>query len=197
MAVRRTATSEDSRPTARTPDWSAAGPQYRPVAVPFPDQFLWVQVIRHASCATSRLDPEDWFPVSVEIGKARHEAAAAIAVCTTCPVRAQCLTLALRHWDIGQHGVWGGMVPAERMAVRRSLHANAARNARPHSGRTGPRPRDQLNRTTQNAPCHEPRLPDAVHRSVPRDQVKHLMHRRAGRPEPQGPDCGSGLPGGS
>jgi WhiB family transcriptional regulator, redox-sensing transcriptional regulator len=136
MAVPRTATSEDSRPTARTPDWSIAGPPYRPVAVPFPDQVSWVQVIRHASCATSRLDPEDWFPMSVEIGKARREAAAAIAVCTTCPVRAQCLTLSLRHWDIGQHGVWGGMVPAERMVLRRSRHAdatNAARNAPPHA----------------------------------------------------------------
>jgi WhiB family redox-sensing transcriptional regulator len=154
MAVPRTATSEDSRPTAHTPDWSAAGPPYRPVAVPFPDQLLWVQVIRHASCATSRLDPEDWFPVSIETGKARREAAAAIAVCTTCPVRAQCLTLSLRHWDIGQHGVWGGMVPAERMALRRLLRAdatNAARNARPYSGPEVPRPRDQLTRTTQNA----------------------------------------------
>jgi transcription factor WhiB len=72
----------------------------------------------------------------VEIGKARREAAAAIAVCITCPVRAQCLTLSLRHWDIGQHGVWGGMVPAERMALRRLLHAdatNAARNAPAHT----------------------------------------------------------------
>ncbi len=135
MAVPRTAvTPEDSRPTARTPDWSTAGAPYRPVIVPFPDQVLWVQVIRHARCATSRLDPEDWFPVSGEIGKARHEAAAAIAVCKTCPVRAQCLTLSLRHWDIGQHGVWGGMVPAERTALPRLLHANAtnaARNAPP------------------------------------------------------------------
>jgi WhiB family redox-sensing transcriptional regulator len=125
MAVPRTATPEDSRPTARTPDWSTAGPRYRPVAAPFPDQVLWVQVIRHARCATSRLDPEDWFPMSAEIGKARREAAAAIAVCTTCPVRAQCLTLSLRHWDIGQHGVWGGMVAAERMALRRLLHPTA------------------------------------------------------------------------
>jgi len=125
MDVPRAATSEDSRPTTHTPDWPSVMPPCRPVAVPLPDQVLWVQVIRHASCATSRLDPEDWFPVSVEIGKARREAAAAIAFCTTCPVRAQCLTLSLRHCDIGQHGVWGGMVPAERMALRRLLHATA------------------------------------------------------------------------
>jgi len=138
MDVPRAATSEDSRPTTRTPDWSTAGPPYRPVAVPLPDQLLWRQVIRHASCATSRLDPEDWFPMSMEIEKARREAAAAIAVCTTCPVRAQCLTLSLRHWDIGQHGVWGGMVPAERTVLRRLLRANATNTAatpRPYSGR--------------------------------------------------------------
>ena len=137
MAVPRTAvTLEDSRPTARIPNWSIAGPPCRPAVVPFPDQVLWVQVIRHARCATSTLDPEDWFPISVEIGKARHEAAAAIAVCTTCPVRAQCLTLSLRHWDIGQHGVWGGTVAAERMALRRLLYATStdvARNASPYS----------------------------------------------------------------
>jgi hypothetical protein len=77
-----------------------------------------MRVIRHARCAGSSLDPDQWFPVSVEIGKARQEAAAAITVCTTCVVRAECLALSLRHWDIGQHGVWGGLVAAERAAWR-------------------------------------------------------------------------------
>ena len=45
---------------------------------------------------------------------ARREAATAIATCMACPVRAQCLELSLRHWDIGQHGVWGGLIPADR-----------------------------------------------------------------------------------
>jgi len=35
-------------------------------------------------------------------------------------VRAQCLVLSLRNWDIGQHGVWGGLVTADRTALRRS-----------------------------------------------------------------------------
>jgi hypothetical protein len=51
--------------------------------------------------------------------QARHETAAAIAVCTGCPVRAQCLELSLRHWDIGQHGIWGGLVAADRAPLRR------------------------------------------------------------------------------
>jgi hypothetical protein len=33
-------------------------------------------------------------------------------------VRGHCLTLSLRHWDIGQHGVWGGLVAADRARLR-------------------------------------------------------------------------------
>ena len=36
-------------------------------------------------------------------------------------MRAQCLELSLRHWDIGQHGIWGGLVPADRARLRRLL----------------------------------------------------------------------------
>src|SRR5216683_4340567 len=70
------------------------------------DDALWARVARQARCADSGLDPDQWYPVSIEPARARHEAAAAVAVCASCPVRAQCLELSLRHWDIGQHGVW-------------------------------------------------------------------------------------------
>jgi hypothetical protein len=85
---------------------------------PVNGQSLWTQVVTHARCAEGGLDPDQWFPVSAEAGRARQEAAAAIAVCTTCPVRDQCLALSIRHWDIGQHGVWGGLVAAERARLR-------------------------------------------------------------------------------
>ena len=130
MAVPRTPASEDSPLTARTPDWASAGPGHLQMAGPFADHALRARVIRRARCADGSHNPEQWFPVSVEIEKARHEAAAAIAVCTSCPVRAQCLALSLRHWDIGQHGVWGGLVAAERAAVRRLMRAHMARRAR-------------------------------------------------------------------
>jgi hypothetical protein len=58
---------------------------------------------------------------------ARQEAAAAIAVCTACRVRDQCLTLSLRHWEIGEHGVWGGLVTAERAELRRRIAADRNR----------------------------------------------------------------------
>jgi hypothetical protein len=120
MPVSRVPAPPDSGPTARILDGATVRPRYPPVPVPFTDQALWAQVIRQARCADSSLDPDQWFPVSMEADKARQEAAAAITVCTTCLVRAQCLALSLRHWDIGQHGVWGGLVAAERAALRRS-----------------------------------------------------------------------------
>src|SRR5260370_10270812 len=118
MAVSLTPAPADYGPAAPAVD-RATGPLYPPVAIPFTDQALWVRVIRHARCAGSSLDPDQWFPISVEIDKARQEAAAAITVCTTCLVRAEGLALSLRHWDIGQHGVWGGLVAAERAALPR------------------------------------------------------------------------------
>ena len=124
MAVSLNPVSVDSGPTASLRDWPAVWPPRPPVADRLAGRALWAQVIRYARCADSNLDPDDWFPVSVETGKARQEAAAAITVCTACVVRAQCLELSLRRWDIGQHGVWGGLVAAERLALRREVHAN-------------------------------------------------------------------------
>jgi hypothetical protein len=121
MAVPRTPAPADYPPAAHTTDWATAGPPHLQMAGPFTDQALWARVIRYARCADGTHDPEQWFPVSVQIEKARHEAAAAIAVCAICPVRAHCLALSLRHWDIGEHGMWGGLVAAERAAVRRFL----------------------------------------------------------------------------
>jgi hypothetical protein len=123
MAVSRTPALADSRPAAPAADRATGWPAYTPVAIPFTDQALWARVIRHARCRGSSLDPDQWFPISAEIGKARQEAAAAITVCTTCLVRAECLELSLRHREIGQHGVWGGLVAAERAALPRPKHA--------------------------------------------------------------------------
>jgi hypothetical protein len=124
MAVSLNPASVDPGSTANLLDWAAAGPPHRPVADRLADQALSEHVVRYARCADSNLDPDNWFPISAEIDKARQEAAAAITVCTACVVRAQCLALSLRRWDVGQYGVWGGLVAAERMALRRELRAN-------------------------------------------------------------------------
>jgi hypothetical protein len=89
----------------------------------------WPAVMSAASCASSGEDPEAWFPHSTDVSEARREAAGAIAVCGICVARECCLELSLRHWDIGQFGVWGGLVPAEREALRRTHRVRHARTA--------------------------------------------------------------------
>jgi hypothetical protein len=85
---------------------------------PMTDRGLWLIVDAGAACSSSGLSPDSWAPVSGPADAARREAAAAIKVCTTCRVRAECLELALRNWAVGQHGIWGGTVPAEREELR-------------------------------------------------------------------------------
>jgi hypothetical protein len=91
------------------------------------DRVLRQVVIARAACSTSGLSPDDWYPVSGSPEGARREAADAIAVCAGCRVRGECLELALRSWGVGQHGVWGGTVPAEREELRAGRVAQLAR----------------------------------------------------------------------
>ena len=137
MTVSRIRAPVDSEPATHSPDRATVRQLYLLVPGAFSDQASWARVIRNARCADASLDADQWFPVSAEAGKARQEAAAAIAICTTCLVRAQCLALSLRHWDIGQHGIWGGLVAAERAAVRRLLRAHMASHA-PSNPRPSP-----------------------------------------------------------
>jgi Transcription factor WhiB len=117
----RTTAPADSGSAIRTLGRATAQQLHLAAPGPFADPASWAGLFMRAQCADGRLDPDQWFPVSAEADKARREAAAAIAICTTCLVRTQCLALSLRHWDIGQHGVWGGLVAAERVALRRAL----------------------------------------------------------------------------
>ena len=106
-------------PEAISPDLIA------PLAAgPVAERALAARVARYARCADSGLDPDQWFPVSMDPDRARQEAAAAIAVCAGCLVRGQCLELSLRHWDIGKHGVWGGLVAADRARLHARLPAD-------------------------------------------------------------------------
>jgi hypothetical protein len=81
------------------------------------EQELWNRVGRLAHCEQSSLGADEWFPVSPDPDTARRQAAQAIAVCAACPVRADCHELSPRHRQIGQYGIWGGPLPAERAAA--------------------------------------------------------------------------------
>jgi WhiB family redox-sensing transcriptional regulator len=85
------------------------------------DRQLLVRVTsRLARCADSSADADDWFPVATRWSRARTEAARALALCAKCPVRAHCLELSMREWDgAGRYGVWGGLLEAERAAIRK------------------------------------------------------------------------------
>lgn len=85
------------------------------------DRQLLVRVTsRLARCADGSTDADDWFPVATRWSRARTEAARALALCTKCPVRAHCLELSMREWDgAGRYGVWGGLLEAERAAIRK------------------------------------------------------------------------------
>jgi hypothetical protein len=82
---------------------------------------LWQLVLATGMCGRSGIDPEQWYPLSAPVAAARLEAADAIRVCTGCAVRTLCLELSLRYWTVGQHGIWGGTVPAERTELRRQF----------------------------------------------------------------------------
>jgi hypothetical protein len=65
-------------------------------------------------------NPDDWFPVATRRDRARAEAAHALRLCAACPVRAQCLELSMRVWQAGgKHGVWGGLIAADRAEAHR------------------------------------------------------------------------------
>jgi hypothetical protein len=87
------------------------------------------RVYQRARCAGSPVDPDDWFPVTYDVAKARDQAAQAIAVCARCPVRPDCLELSLRHAcgirrsrGMGRLGRGGTTVAPPQVAGRDQRH---------------------------------------------------------------------------
>jgi hypothetical protein len=135
---------------------SVLGPGRGPDA----DRALWARLVRQARCADSSLDADQWFPVSNNAESAVGEAADAIAVCRSCRVRSLCLALSLRHWDVGQYGVWGGLVAADRARLRRRLLAPGP------EGGAGPAPQhdDGPVRAAPGLVAELPAVRDDLHR---------------------------------
>lgn len=79
-------------------------------------------VERPGPCLTSD-DPDAWYPLEPRAvcteGRREEYVAEARALCAACPVRMECLELALRtEAETGDcHGVWGGTAPWEREAL--------------------------------------------------------------------------------
>jgi hypothetical protein len=79
-----------------------------------------------ARCTDHGLDPEDWFPVATRPDRAWAESVNALALCAVCQVRPECLEFSMRHWSIGRHGIWGGLVETDRAALRRAWRDRTA-----------------------------------------------------------------------
>ena len=77
-------------------------------------------------------EPRDWrdqaLCAEVDVGlffpEAGESAREAKMVCRRCEVSEACLAYALEHGE--QHGVWGGLSPKERQALRRQQAREAA-----------------------------------------------------------------------
>jgi WhiB family transcriptional regulator, redox-sensing transcriptional regulator len=70
------------------------------------------------ACLTA--DPDLFFPIS-SVGPGKAQTAQAKVICGTCRVQQQCLSFALETDQV--HGVWGGVGPEERRALRRRPRA--------------------------------------------------------------------------
>ncbi len=71
------------------------------------------------SCAS--VDPELFFPQEVELGNSKvvskyQNLSAAKAICTSCPLKLQCLEYALKNYEVG---VWGGTTEHQRDDLRK------------------------------------------------------------------------------
>ncbi|GGS97792.1 hypothetical protein GCM10010156_65000 [Planobispora rosea] len=103
------------------------------------------QVILHGACVGSS-NPDAWFPpeptsrsdAGKDLALVEYEATAR-QLCGSCPVRAECLELALREeYDLPRswfHGIRGGAAPWERQTMvsnrRRTARRLAARQTAP------------------------------------------------------------------
>lgn len=78
--------------------------------------------VLRAACLSIE-DPDIFFP-NGERGRALEQMERARELCANCPVRAECLALALGCDE--RHGMWGGTTPDERVAIRRGPVARYA-----------------------------------------------------------------------
>ena len=139
--------------TAHAPAQVAAWPPDAPAPALVGNRAL-ARVIRQALCTESSLDADEWFPVSSGAQEARREAAAAITICQACPVRSQCLAFSLRHWEIGQHGVWGGMVAAFMMYERARASPDSERQVDSRQRADGSAIQEETNSPISAQPDH-------------------------------------------
>lgn len=94
-------------------------PRFAPASAAFNMHIKSEEWMQDALCA--QVEPDVMFPADRDAAGARR----AKKLCDACPVRQLCLDYALQN-NI-RHGIWGGMSPLERAAVRRRATWKPAR----------------------------------------------------------------------
>jgi WhiB family transcriptional regulator, redox-sensing transcriptional regulator len=69
---------------------------------------------KHGAPVCQQTDPELWFP---ESGGENFQYRTAKKFCQRCPVKAECLALALANNE--QYGIWGGLTTKDRQRLIR------------------------------------------------------------------------------
>ena len=72
-----------------------------------------------AACAAPGIDPDLWFP-NLHVSQAGE----AIAICSACPVKAECLAHAMNE-PLLSDGIWAGLTGDEIRAMRRKARRTA------------------------------------------------------------------------
>jgi hypothetical protein len=72
-------------------------------------------------------DPEIWFPV---MEKDQSQARTAKKLCAVCPVKAECLTYAIKMNETD--GIWGGLTLRERRRLGQGLRSLRPRSQQGH-----------------------------------------------------------------
>lgn len=76
---------------------------------------------KHGQPVCMTTDPEAWYPEKQHMGPHNRKA---IELCNQCPVRQQCLEYAVFAPET--YGIWGGLLPRQRLALRNAARKRAA-----------------------------------------------------------------------
>lgn len=82
------------------------------------DSIRWEEWMDDSACVDAG-DPDAWFPSK---GQLKSNNLIAIRICSTCPVRKECLDYAMRYASLP--GIWGGVLESKR---RKAIRKRAAR----------------------------------------------------------------------
>lgn len=80
--------------------------------------------MKDGNCTDPSIDPEWFFPESEHYNNQTTKVA--LKICSTCPVKRECLEYALSHWPI--YGIWGGLRTKQLKELAKQVKENNERS---------------------------------------------------------------------